>query len=43
MARLYPEVKRLKMPHIYYVDGTEEYVNFKNDLIIHTKRLDDND
>ncbi len=43
MAKLYPEIKRLKMPHIYYVDGTEEYVNFKNDLIIHTKRLDNGD
>ena len=39
MATLYPEVKRLQNPHEYYVDGTEEYVNFKNDLIVHTKKL----
>ena len=39
MRRLYPEVKRTKMPHEYYVDGTEAYVNFKNDMIMHEKKL----
>ena len=39
MAKLYPEVKRLQNPHEYYVDGTEDYVNFKNDLIVHTKNI----
>ncbi len=39
MNTLYPEVKRTKMPHEYYVDGTEEYINFKNDLIIKTRKL----
>lgn len=33
MARLYPEVKRLLNPHGYYVDGTVEYANFKNQMI----------
>lgn len=33
MATIYPEVKRTVQPHIYHVSGTEEYVNFKNDLI----------
>ena len=39
MDTLYPEVKRTKMPHEYYVDGTEEYVQFKNDLITRTRKL----
>lgn len=33
MATIYPEVKRTVQPHIYHVSGTEEYVNFKNELI----------
>lgn len=39
MKRLYPEVKRIKMPHEYYVDGTEEYINFKNDMIMNVTKL----
>ena len=39
MNTIYPEVKRVKMPHEYYVDGTDAYVNFKNDLIVKTKKL----
>ncbi len=39
MGTLYPEVKRTTMPHEYYVDGTEEYVNFKNKVIQDAKRL----
>lgn len=39
MESLYPEVKRTKMPHEYYVDGTEEYVKFKNDMIRNEKKL----
>ena len=38
MKTLYPEVKRTNMPTEYYVDGTEEYVNFKNDLIQKTRK-----
>ena len=39
MDTLYPEVKRTKMPHEYYVDGTEDYVKFKNEMIINAKKL----
>ena len=39
METIYPEVKRIEKPHGYYVDGTEEYVNFKNEMIINAKRL----
>ncbi len=39
MATIYEEVKRTKMPHEYYVDGTEEYVGMKNDLINKTRKL----
>ena len=38
MKTLYPEIKRTDMPSEYYVDGTEEYVNFKNDLIVKTRK-----
>ena len=37
MKTIYEEVKRLKNPHEYYVDGTEKYINLKNDLIKETK------
>ncbi|MBR4178938.1 MAG: nicotinate phosphoribosyltransferase [Bacilli bacterium] len=33
MEKLYPEVKRILNPHGYYVDGTEEYVEFKQEMI----------
>ncbi len=33
MNKIYPEVKRLLNPHGYYVDGTVEYANFKNEMI----------
>ena len=39
MSTLYSEVKREEMPHIYYVDGTEEYINFKMQMIEDVKRL----
>ena len=39
MKTLYPEVKRTLNPHEYYVDGTEEYVNFKIDTIKKAKKL----
>ena len=39
MATLYPEVKRIEKPHGYFVDGTEEYVNFKKKMIINAKKL----
>ena len=33
MQTIYPEVKRLLNPHGYYVDGTENYAEFKNNMI----------
>ena len=39
MNTLYPEVKRTNMPTEYYVDGTEDYVNLKKDLIVKTRKL----
>ncbi|MBQ7240141.1 MAG: nicotinate phosphoribosyltransferase [Bacilli bacterium] len=39
MNTLYPEVKRPVNPTEYYVDGTEDYVNFKNDLIVKIRKL----
>ncbi len=38
MQTLYPEVKRTLNPHRYYVDGTEEYVNLKNQMILSHRR-----
>ncbi len=38
METLYPEIRRFEMPHEYYVDGTKEYVDMKNDLIIKTRQ-----
>ena len=37
MNTIYEEVKRLKNPHEYYVDGTKDYVDLKNRLIYETK------
>ena len=39
MNTLYEEVKRTEKPHEYYVDGTEEYVKFKNQMIRDAKSL----
>ena len=39
MDTLYPEVKRTLNPHEYYVDGTEEYMNLKTDMINKVKKL----
>lgn len=33
MSKLYPEIKRIINPHEYYVDGTLEYVMFRNNMI----------
>ena len=38
METIYEEVKRLKNPHEYYVDGTKDYINLKNNLINDTKK-----
>ena len=38
MNTIYPEVKREMNPHTYYVDGTLEYVEFKNDMIKQLKK-----
>ena len=37
MKTLYPEVKRINMPHIYPVSGTEKYVELKKTLILEHK------
>ena len=37
MKTLYPEVKRINMPHVYPVSGTEKYVGLKRQLIIEHK------
>ena len=39
MDTIYPEIKRIEKPAEYYVDGTEEYVKFKNEMIVKTKKL----
>ncbi len=39
MDTLYPEIKRTQKPHEYPVSGTQEYVDFKYDLISKTKKL----
>lgn len=39
MNSIYEENKRTIMPEAYYVDGTKEYVTFKNELIAKTKKL----
>lgn len=39
MSTIYPEVKRTMNPHEYYVDGTEDYVNFKKETIEKTRKL----
>ncbi len=39
MATIYPEVKRINMPHEYPVSATEEYIGMKNDLIQKVKTL----
>ncbi len=39
MMTIYPEVKRIEKPHGYFVDGTEGYVDFKNEMIINAKKL----
>ena len=33
MSKIYPEIKRLLNPHEYFVDGTENYVKFKKNMI----------
>ena len=38
MNKIYPEIKRTMNPHIYYVDGTKEYVDMKNKLISETRK-----
>ena len=39
MDTLYPEIKRTLNPHEFYVDGTEDYVNFRTDTIHKVKTL----
>ena len=38
MEKLYPEIKRSLNPHEYYVDGTKEYIDMKNNIIVETKK-----
>ena len=42
METIYPEVKRIENPHQYYVDGTVNYVAFKNKMISDMKKLVNN-
>ena len=42
METIYPEVKRIENPHKYYVDGTVDYVTFKNKMIADMKKLVNN-
>lgn len=39
MTTIYEEVKRTEKPHEYYVDGTDGYVSFKNQMIRGAKSL----
>ena len=39
IIKKYPEIKRIMNPHEFYVDGTEQYVNFKNEMIMNVKKL----
>lgn len=39
MKTIYPEIKKILEPYQYYVDGTEAYVNFKNEMIRDIKKL----
>lgn len=39
MKTIYPEVKRTMNPHEYYVDGTENYVEFRKETIENAKKL----
>lgn len=39
MQTLYPEVKRRLNAQEYYVDGTEDYVHFRNDMIENARKL----
>jgi len=39
MGTLWEEAKRIENPHGYYVDGTEEYVAFKNQMIEDARTL----
>ena len=42
MSTLYPEVKRITMPHVYPVSATEEYVGLKRKLILeHKKKIEE--
>ena len=38
MKTIYPEIKRIENPHKYYVDGTVNYVAFKNKMISDMKK-----
>ncbi len=42
METIYPEIKRIENPHKYYVDGTVNYVSFKNKMISDMKKLSSN-
>lgn len=42
MKTIYPEVKRTENPHKYFVDGTVNYVAFKNKMISDARKLINN-
>ena len=33
MNKLYPEIRRITNPHVYYVDGSERYIALKKNMI----------
>ena len=39
MSHIYEENKRTIMPEAYYVDGTKDYIKFKNNFIEKTRKL----
>lgn len=39
MSHIYEENKRTIMPEAYYVDGTKDYITFKNNFIEKTRKL----
>ena len=41
-AKIYPEIKRLNSPHEYYVDGTVDYVDSKNQMILKLRKESSN-
>ncbi len=41
MQTIYPEVKRLLNPHLYFVDGTDKYIELKSNMIKNARNKGD--